>query len=169
MIESFNAGERAGLSAAGAARKAEILNVVRRASASRRRRRRAAVTAAGAVPILLVAGVTWSLVSGGNPSRPVPAVDGAQVAQASEDPRVRVVATDPSVIGRYAVETRSTKDFLVNDDELLGLLEEAGHPAGMIRTRGKVIVTGLPTPLEAGEPAGPTGLLDRSGPEQTEG
>lgn len=127
------------LSPAGLARRSAMLEALRaevpRAAAARRARRRAVRT----VAVLALAGVVTLLVL---PRRAAPP---SQIGVAPPpQPGWSVVSTDPTAASRLTVRSRTDwSGVVVGDDELLLELEEMGRPAGLIRTGGKVFVSGL--------------------------
>ncbi len=127
------------LSPAGLARRSAMLEALRaevpRAAAARRARRRAIRT----VAVLALVGVVALLAL---PRRAAPP---APIAMAPPpQPGWSVLSTDPTAASRLIVHSRQDwSGVVVGDDELLLELEEMGRPAGLIRTGGKVFVSGL--------------------------
>lgn len=159
-------GGRVELSPGGVARRADTLRELQVALRRRTRRRRMARVAVGVVvPVLAVVAGAWVLASrqglpedsepgargksggviadaGGHGAEELPDVGPSSVVS---DPRVRGarferVVTDPAIVPRLAVTGGVDMDgVLVDDEELLELLAEAGRPSGLVRT-GRVVM-----------------------------
>lgn len=142
------------LSARGEARRGEILGLLYTAQRSRRRRRMAARGVLAVAPMVLVAGLVMLMRAGPAapskagpvaiaPPAPAPVVP---VAPESETPdaapsRIQMVQTSPT-LDRWLVSTPPPRpEVFIDDDQLLALMAEAGRPTGLIRTRGRVILT----------------------------
>ena len=63
---------------------------------------------------------------------------------------IEIVHDDPDVVLRLTARPAPEAAVYITDDELLGLLEEAGKSCGIIRTEGSVYLT-----CEAAEGTGP--------------
>jgi hypothetical protein len=156
--EMFGVVGPAPLSARGRARREEIRRRVLGASRARRRRRVAARGAAGAAAVLVVAGVAWSVLPAWSGTRP-DAGGGPRVHAQAGGPRVEPVETDVSLARAWSVETSPASAAMIGDDELLAELAREGHAAGLVRTRGRAVVTGF-TPREPESGPGPAGRRD---------
>lgn len=157
-----------GLSAAGEARRAEILRAAHGALRGRRRRRAAARAVAVAAPVVaVVAAAAWLSLgrAGGGGGTAAPEVAGGaavetpvNTAGAGTVPEVpatfivRVPTARPARIVEVPTITgladrlgdagsaRAPIDYLT-DDELLEALRAMGRPTGLIRTQGRVVLT----------------------------
>lgn len=136
--------EPAPLSPAGQARRDRMLAVVMPAVHARRRRRRAAAAAAAAAPVLLVGVLVWVL----HPTQPQgspephgnPAAHASPAASEAEAFLASMVIRDrPELLKQAIVRGDASSIERISDDELLALLEEAGEPSGLIRTRGTAL------------------------------
>lgn len=160
------------LSEAGLARKHAMLDELK-GRVVRSARRRSGVRKAGVV-VATLALATFAVLAVTNPLPPTAPTAPAPIALGtpapapipantppdsnkrdaagpSDHPIVKIVRTQPGVTARYAVRDANVKKIvIISDEQLLDDLIEAGHPTGLIRTRGKVILTGGPI----GEPAG---------------
>jgi len=141
MGEQEHEGVR--LSPAGRARRDAMRDELSRlvpAAAARRRRRRLAARAGGAGAMLLLLGV-WVWTRSSSPA-PAPAPPIAQ-APPSAPPTVRVsvIETPAGVADRLSFTTTARAER-IGDEELLRLMREAGHPAGLVRTPERVYLTG---------------------------
>lgn len=114
-----------------------------RARRRRRRVRRAAVAlVAAALPLF-----AWQFATA--PRRDPPGVVAA--------PSWRVVHDDPTVLARCAVGTHEREQWFVDDDGLQAALAAAERPAGLVRTRDRVLVSAVaidPWPGPEGEADG---------------
>lgn len=146
------------LSSAGEARREEILGRLESAQAWRRRRRHAARAAAISAPILVLAIVVAQLrphsaptpgpIADSNPAGPwsVPSTlemtEQTLAAAPRSAARIEMVATDPGILDRLALKTAAVPaETYIGDDELMALMAEAGEPTGLIRARGRVILS----------------------------
>jgi hypothetical protein len=164
------------LSEAGLARKHAMLDELK-GQVIRSARRRSAVRKAGVV-VATLALATFAVLAVTNPlsqrqavptestlaqgtttPAPIPAntstttpdPDKHNEAGSSTHSIVTIVHTQPGVTARYAVHENDPKRIdILTDEQLLDDLAKAGHPTGLIRTQGKVILTGGPI----GEPTG---------------
>jgi len=100
-----------------------------------RRRRRVAVRAAGVLGVVLVAVLLFRNPSAEDRSRPSAAPQRSVVDCA-------IVRDDPEVLARYAVNVIPPAEVWIDDDALLALLASVNRRTGLIRTAGRVIVTG---------------------------
>ena len=127
------------LSQAGKARRVEMRAQLQAAFVqfhARRQRTRRALAWSPAIVLLMVAGAwwTWSIIAAGNSSK---------LLVESRQPPVQ--DTLPSSTGVSAHEPSSLRvEFeLINDDQLLDLLAEAGHPSALAWFKGKPVVVPL--------------------------
>lgn len=138
------------LSEAGSARREAMLGVLGNALAARVRRRR--VWRAGGAMAVLLAGVAIviavrpvriaapTIVAAPAPApapSPAPGPAPAAPALAMRYATFREVQTDPRILEG---ETQS-RITVIDDSRLLRELREMGHPTGLIRTRGSVVLT----------------------------
>lgn len=138
-----------GLSAAGEARRGEMLGVLQRAMTARRRRRAAGRVGAVVAAVALVGISVSSVWRGGGTGAPS-AGDGALAVAREALPlgAVEMVRDDPGIVARVAARP-AMEIRTIDDDELERLLEEAGRPSGLVRTGGRVY---LASSLGAGAP-----------------
>lgn len=131
-------GENPPLSEAGRARREAMLPVLERAMAGRIRQRRTIRAGAGLAVVVLAGFVltrSWPTTPG--MPRVQPPIAAVNPAPGIEPPlgmqyaSFHVVETQPGISAIVEVD----------DEKLLKELRELGHPTGLIRTRGEVILT----------------------------
>jgi hypothetical protein len=129
--------DQAALSQTGRQRRAAMRRSLEQAVVVRRRRRAVVRSASAALALMLAAVLWWrsgergALPSPGRPSPELCHID------------LRVVGDDPQIVARCRVRPESVPpQTYISDDELLALLAAIGRPAGLIRTRDRLIVTG---------------------------
>jgi len=129
------------LSPEGEARREAMLGSLRGQVRARGRRRRA-LQAAGVATPLLALGALMGVLSLGQPTLSTEVTAGASGPSGP-------IATEPNVLPEFTriafapvTTLADITDRSLSDDELLELLHEAGHDAGLIRREGEFILTG---------------------------
>lgn len=127
------------LSPAGQTRKADILGELQGAVRARRRRRRAIQTGAVALPLLAVIAGSYFMLRTPAPQAPGTPQLADQTAESPSEPvfQLRHIAFTETA----TPETQ--EDRSISDDELLSLLQAAGHDAGLVRRGEDVLLTGV--------------------------
>lgn len=124
------------LSVAGEARRGEILRLAK-GEARRRRRRRVGVRI-GAVCAVLGLGVVvmWP---GGKATEVAVKVLPTKAPEPAAGLKITFIQTDPTIVDRLAVSpVRSWT--VMDDDQLLRSMADAGHPAGLISMNGQTFL-----------------------------
>ncbi|MBX3407987.1 MAG: hypothetical protein KF869_14615 [Phycisphaeraceae bacterium] len=166
-MSDHRAPQTDGLSAAGAARKEAILGMLHERLDTRVRRKRA--TRAGttvAAMIVLGAGV-WIALPGAmpkdKPARHIPLADGTVELRSAPDSSVSEGSLSAASQGRVTVRIVSMAVVdaapceiapmagvcLLNDEQLLAALAEAGQPSGLVRVGGRAVI--VPRDAHAGD------------------
>lgn len=140
------------LSERGLARRAEMLDGLKREVSARGRRRRAARAGVAAAPLLALSlAMIWPAL------RPPSAPDHPTDSGGNGALTISPTPSTPSLAHVAFSEVRTQTDLAsrtITDDELLDLLRQAGHAeAGIARRGAECIVVGLP-PTGAGSGPG---------------
>jgi hypothetical protein len=125
------------LSVAGEARREEILRLAK-GEARRRRRRRAGVRV-GAVCAVLGLGVVVMIWPGGKATEVVVKVLPTKAPEPAAGLRITFIQTDPTIADRLAVSPARSWTVM-DDDQLLRSMADAGHPAGLISMNGQTFL-----------------------------
>jgi hypothetical protein len=147
------------LTAAGDSRREEIRILSERALSLRvRRRRTLRAGAAGASALLLILAAFRAFPARPQTAPPAPQVadNGPQVidgplplvhSTSAESPpaltrlTVEHLGDDPGVLNRLRAAAPPSQTLPIDDDELLELLAQSGRPDGLIRLRGRVMLS----------------------------
>jgi hypothetical protein len=147
------------LSAAGEARREEMLSRLQAALVRKRRARWACrVAALAGVPAMVIAAIIivrpgpGGPESGGGTSAISPPA--AHPVEGEWKMRIQIVHNDPGVLARSAPAAKPLeREAVIDDEELLKLLHDLGRPSGLARVPGGVYLTSNLAPLP-GRPGG---------------
>jgi hypothetical protein len=124
------------LSVAGEARREEILRLAK-GEARRRRRRRVGVRI-GAVCAVLGLGVVM-MWPGGKATEVAVKVLPTKAPEPAAELKITFIQTDPTIADRLAVSPARSWTVM-DDDQLLRSMADAGHPAGLISMNGQTFL-----------------------------
>ena len=142
------------LSAAGTRRRAAMLRTLQAEMKTRQRRRRTRRSAGLALGLLAVmsAGLWWRMPRPGH--RPDAISVQPQSPQLSDpwSPANILVQSRPQAVAHYLVSSKDVGALQaqpVTDEELLALLDAAGHPSDLARIGGKLTILPKPQPRQS--------------------